>query len=178
MIIKTKRLTLRPLALSDAEALLEAFGDEETMRYWAHGPVTSLEEMQRRVARFVTVEGLPDAFAVAERDGGPAIGRVSLYDFRYGGAEAGYVFSRKVWGKGYAREALGALLDYAFGERRLHRIALDIDPENTASIRLAQRMGFRWEGHFKEYFLRECVYLDSVFYAMLAREWRDLKGSA
>jgi [ribosomal protein S5]-alanine N-acetyltransferase len=176
MLLRTPRLILRPLSLSDAEALLRVFGDEETMRYWAHGPVTSLEEMHEKIRQNLAADGSPDAFAITQSENGPALGWVSLYGFRHEGAEAGYILGPNARGQGFAREALGALLDYAFGPRGLHRIALDIDPENTGSIRLAQRMGFRWEGHFKEFFLREGVYLDSVFYAMLAREWRAIKG--
>jgi aminoglycoside 6'-N-acetyltransferase len=65
-----------------------------------------------------------------------------------------------------------ALMAYAFAERGVHRLYLDIDPENSASIRLAQALGFRWEGHFRQSFFRDDEYFDSVFYAMLAEEWR------
>jgi [ribosomal protein S5]-alanine N-acetyltransferase len=175
----TRNLTLRPLSLSDAEALLPVFSDEETMRYWAHGPVASIAELKTRIAYNLTAEpDPPNAFAIAETAGGPALGWVSLYAFHDGNAGAGYILNKSVRGRGYAREALRALLDYAFGPRGLHRVYLDIDPENSASIGLAQSMQFRWEGHFKESFLRDGVYYDSVFYAMLAREWRALKSSA
>lgn len=174
MILRTPRLTLRPLKLSDAEALFQAFGDAETMRYWAYGPVASVDALRQRMTQYLTSDGEPENnFAVCDRDNGPALGRVSLYGFRDANAEVGYIFARAAQGKGYASEAVTALLDYAFETRGLHRIALDIDPENSASIRLAQRLGFRWEGHFRESFLREGQYLDSIYYAMLAQEWRS-----
>lgn len=176
-MLKTPRLNLRPLSLTDAEALLPVFADEDTMRYWAHGPVASAQEMHKSLEYNLTPEGAPpNAFAIRETADGPALGWVSLYAFNEGNAGAGYILAKQARGKGYAREALTALLDYAFGDRALHRVFLDIDPENTASIRLAQSMGFRWEAHLKENFLRDGVYLDSVYYAMLAREWRSIRG--
>jgi [ribosomal protein S5]-alanine N-acetyltransferase len=176
-ILRTARLTLRPLSLNDADALLQVFGDEETMRFWSTGPVTSLDAMRERLARNVVPDDSPaNVFAIAESESGPARGWVSLYAFKDGNAGAGYILNKAVRGRGYAREALAALLDYAFDIRNVHRIFLEIDPENTASIRLAQSMGFRWEAWTKESFLREGVYLDDLTYAILAREWRALRA--
>jgi RimJ/RimL family protein N-acetyltransferase len=172
------RLVLRPLSLSDAEALLPVFQDVETMRYWAFDPVESVEELRARITYNIPAEGPPNSFAIAESESGPALGWVNVYAIQDGGAGAGYILNAAARGRGYAHEAMVALLNYAFGERNLHRVYLDIDPENSASIRLAQRLGFRWEGHFKQSFLRSGVYYDSVFYAMLASEWRTLRGSA
>lgn len=175
-VILTQRLALRPLSLNDAEALFPVFADEDTMRYWSHGPVASIDEVRRRLEDNVCLDGPPNAFSVAESKEGPALGWVDLYSFKNGNAGAGYILAKAARGKGYATEALAALLDYGFGARELHRIYLDIDPENSTSIRIAQKMGFRWEGHFKSNFLREGVYCDSVYYAMLASEWRALRG--
>jgi RimJ/RimL family protein N-acetyltransferase len=143
------------------------------MRYWSHGPVKSSEAMRAVIERNLTGEGEPaNAFVVARNDGSQVFGLVDLYSIKNGNAGAGYIFAKQEHRRGYARESMTALLDYAFHERALHRVFLDIDPENTASIRLAQSMGFRWEAHLKENFLRDGVYLDSVYYAMLAREWQ------
>jgi [ribosomal protein S5]-alanine N-acetyltransferase len=177
-MLRSPRLFLRPLSLSDAPALLPIFHDAETMRYWSHAPVASIDEMQSRIEHNLSSDGPPNAFAITESEEGHALGWVDLYSFKNGNAGAGYILGKSARGKGYAREALAAVLDYAFGARALHRIYLDIDPENSASIRLAQSMNFRWEGHFKSNFFRDGEYFDSVYYAMLAREWRALKGSA
>lgn len=175
--LQTQRLTLRPLSLGDANALFPIFSDDDTMRYWAHGPVSSIQDMRKSLEYNLTAEGQPpNAFAICETADGPAMGWVTLYAFHDGNAGAGYILAKELRGRGLVREAMVALLDYAFETRRLHRLYLDIDPDNSASIRLAQTMQFRWEGHFKESFLREGVYYDSVFYAMLAREWQALRG--
>lgn len=176
-VIFTQRLALRPLSLDDAQALYPVFADADTMRYWAHGPVTSIQDMRKSIEHNLTPQGAPpNAFAICESRDGPALGWVSLYAFHDGNAGAGYILNKDYRGRGYVREALSRLLEYAFAERGLNRVYLDIDPENSASIGLAQGMQFRWEGHFKESFLRDGVYYDSVFYAMLAREWRALRG--
>jgi len=63
------------------------------------------------------------------------------------------------------------MLAHGFNTLKLHRIYLDIDPQNERSIAVAERAGFRREGLFREAFFRDGEFLDSVFYAMLYEEW-------
>lgn len=163
--------------MTDATSLLPVLSDPETMRFWAYTEVSGLQEAEARLATNLPRDGdPPDGFAIAESQDGPALGWVTLYAVKDGNAGIGYILSKTHRGRGYVPEAVGALLGYAFGERGLQRVYLDIDPENSASIRIAQKMRFRWEGHFKESFLRDGQYFDSIFYAMLAREWRAREG--
>jgi RimJ/RimL family protein N-acetyltransferase len=177
MIIKTARLLLRPLNVSDAPALLPTFADADTMRYWAYRPVQSLAEMEQRLCTNISSTGSPTGFAIAQSQDGPALGWVVLYGIKNGDAGAGYILAPSARGCGFVTEAMRGLLNYAFETLKLHRVYLDIDPENSASIRLAQRLSFRWEGHFRENFFRDGEYLDSVFYAILAKEWKIDKKS-
>lgn len=175
-ILQTARLVLRPLALSDAAALLPIFADAETMQYWSRGPILTLDEMREHIQVNISGGPKPHGFAVCQTHTGPAQGWTVVYGVQNRMAGAGYILAKQMRGKGYAEEALRAFLDYAFDTLDLHRIHLDIDPENSASIRLAQRIGFRWEGLFRENFHRDGEFLDSIYYAMLAREWRALRG--
>ena len=70
-------------------------------------------------------------------------------------AELGCTLHKDYQKKGYATEALKAIVDYLFGTLDKHRIIASVDPRNTASIQLIERLGFRKEAHFKEsYYLR------------------------
>ena len=87
-------------------------------------------------------------------------------------ARIGYSLSRAHWKKGYASEAVSRMLDYLFRDLFLHRVAADCDPENVASFRLLERLGFRREGHFIESFpLGENRWGDEYYYGLLEREW-------
>ncbi len=87
-------------------------------------------------------------------------------------AELGYSFDPQFQGRGYATEAITALLEYAFSTLALHRIHATTDPRNTASIRLLEKLGFRKEGHLLENLWFKGVWADDVLFGLLAREWR------
>jgi len=59
--------------------------------------------------------------------------------------EIGYRLARAYWGRGYATEAARAVRDYAFDTLRLQRLIAMIDPQNGASIRVAEKLGMVYE---------------------------------
>jgi RimJ/RimL family protein N-acetyltransferase len=86
-------------------------------------------------------------------------------------AEIGCMLHKDYKGQGYATEALKGMVGFLFGTLNKHRITASVDPRNTASIRLIERLGFRKEAHFKEsYYLRE-EWVDDLIYAKLKTEW-------
>ena len=63
------------------------------------------------------------------------------------------------------------IVDFLFGTLNKHRVIASIDPRNSASIRLIERLGFRKEAHFKKsYYLHE-EWVDDIIYAKLKTEW-------
>jgi RimJ/RimL family protein N-acetyltransferase len=70
------------------------------------------------------------------------------------------------------QEALGALLDFGFGELDLNRIEADIDPRNGASARTLERLGFKKEGYLRERWIVGEEVSDTAIYGLLRREWR------
>ncbi|HEU0066984.1 MAG TPA: GNAT family N-acetyltransferase [Sphingomonas sp.] len=148
-ILHTERLTLSPPAPADLE-------DEAVM--WADpgvyamigGRAFSREEVWHRLLRYIghwQVCGY-GTWIVRETDTGGFAGSVGLMDSRRatepsyeGTPEAGWAFSPAVHGRGYAREAMAALLGW--GDRRFARTVCIIDPANAPSIRLAEAIGYR-----------------------------------
>jgi RimJ/RimL family protein N-acetyltransferase len=76
------------------------------------------------------------------------------------------------------REALGALLDWAFADLGLRRIEADVDPRNAASIRTLEHLGFVREGYLRERWNVAGEVQDALFYGLLAREWSLQRGGA
>lgn len=93
-------------------------------------------------------------------------------------AELGYALRRNCRGCGYMTEALGRLLSYSFVEMNFHCLEADVDPRNTPSIQLLERLGFRKEGHLRERWLTESEAQDSYFYGLLRSEWVKQSSSA
>ena len=74
------------------------------------------------------------------------MGRVGLFAVRAGVGEIGIIMRREATGRGLASKAVQLVDGYGFDKLGLHRIAADIDPDNTSSISLFLRAGFQREG--------------------------------
>ncbi|MBL8546551.1 MAG: GNAT family N-acetyltransferase [Hyphomonadaceae bacterium] len=135
---------LRPLVLSDAEALFAAHGDERTHHYWSGPAHRDVEQTRAYIADTIAMAGA-HVWAITE-DGGAALGRIALFVQREGVGEIGIIMIPDATGRGLASKALKLVIDYGFGPLDLHRIAADIDPDNNASLSLFLRGGFQREG--------------------------------
>lgn len=147
--MKEKRLeapgvVLRPLTLADAEALYAAHSDAATHHYWSSPPHKSVEETRTYIADTLAIKGA-HVWAITE-SGGEALGRIGLFIEREGVGEIGVIMRPDATGRGLASKALDLVLTQGFDALGLHRIAADIDPDNTNSISLFLRAGFQREG--------------------------------
>ncbi len=165
---------MRPCRDDDARALFTMYADEQTMRYWSGAPWTDPAEGLRKVARDrVALEsGIAIGLGIEERETGLLIGTCALHAFHHANlrCEIGYLLSRSHWGRGLMSEALKPLLRHAFDGLRLHRIEADIDPDNTASARLLEALGFRSEGRLRERWFVDGRFSDSQLYGLLASD--------
>lgn len=135
---------LRPLELADAEALFVAHGDARTHHYWSSPAHSDVEQTRAYIADTLAMTGA-HVWAITE-DGGEALGRIGLFVEREGVGEVGIIMRPEATGRGLASKGLALVIDYGFGPLDLHRIAADIDPDNSASISLFLRAGFLREG--------------------------------
>ena len=87
--------------------------------------------------------------------------------------EIGYTLAPSYQGQGYAIEALKAVINYLFSDLKKHRITASVDPNNTKSIRLLEKLGMRKEGHFIKSYRMGDMWLDDCIYAILEEEWKE-----
>jgi RimJ/RimL family protein N-acetyltransferase len=162
MRLETERLLLRVPELDDAEGYLEVFRDAEVVRFLGMDPATP-EDAVASVERMLLHWNRHDIglFSVIRNEDGRLLGRVGflLWDpVRWVSAlredlegdsgletEIGWTIGSEHWGRGYATEAALACRDWALGERGLTRLVSVIAPENTASIRVAEKIGETFE---------------------------------
>ncbi|RJE90329.1 GNAT family N-acetyltransferase [Paenibacillus sp. 1011MAR3C5] len=101
------------------------------------------------------------------------IGSVALSNIVYGAflsCHLGYRLDGEEEGKGYMTEALQALIDYAFQELKLHRIEANIMPQNAASFRVVEKLGFCHEGLARKYLKINGKWEDHVHMVLLNEE--------
>ena len=152
--IETERLILRPFTLEDIEPSYEMNLDKEVSRYTGDGGVISYEEMDKRI-RGVVLGDYKDygygRFAVELKGIDSFIGFSGLkYLPEYGVTDLGYRFKQKYWGMGIATEAAKASIEYAFSILDLPELKAYALPENTASVRVLDKLGFRFECELEE----------------------------
>jgi RimJ/RimL family protein N-acetyltransferase len=182
--VATARLDLRPLTPADADELLSYRGRADVCRYLPFEPMTAAVLAERLASdlgrREIREPGESLTLGARLRDTGRLVGDVVLF-FRsreHAGGEIGYVFHPDVAGRGYAAEACTAVLDLAFDGLGLHRVIARLDARNTASARLAARLGLRQEAHFVRNERFKGEWADELVFAVLADEWRARDRSA
>lgn len=143
-MIETERLTLRKMTETDAEELFNIFSDPIAMRYF--GVIFDRQRMDKWVRNNLEHEKQHgfSLLSVVLKDNGEVIGDCGLETDQIDGQTVvgiGFDFKRSYWGKGYATEAARAVLEYGFTNLELDSIFGWIDPQNTPSQRVAERIG-------------------------------------
>ena len=147
--LETARLLLRPVTLADAEAVFEYGSDPEATRYVlfpTHRSVADahawLETVEQSRAAGGTVP-----WALELKENGTVIGTCGFTSWQPSQAEAeiGYALSRRFWNRGFATEAVRAMVRFGFERAGLQRIVARVAPENAASWRVLEKVGFEYE---------------------------------
>ncbi len=173
--IETKRLIIRLAQPEDAEAIYSYRSDVVANRYQGWFPA-SVEEVRDYISNMPQTLDVADTcfqFAIIGVEENRLIGDMGIIFTNHSNtqAEVGCTLHTDYQGKGYATEALKAMVDYLFVKLGKHRIIASVDPRNKASIQLIERLGFRKEAHFKESYYLRGEWVDDIRYAMLRKEW-------
>lgn len=159
LITETERLSLRAWTREDAEALFDVTRDAETMRHIGNGKPWAdlararewlgwMEDSQRQRGY--------SRWAVSEKEGGRLVGLCGFFDV-LGKVDFGYLLARDCWGRGYATEAGRAALRHGFGVLNFGEVVARTTPENHASRRVLEKLGFEFRGVVYHEFDRQDV---------------------
>lgn len=149
-LLETDRLVLHAQTVGDFNASAALWADAGVTRYIGGRPFTHSESWVRiiRNAGHWAALGF-GMWVVRERDSGRYLGEVGFHELRrdttpsfHGVPEAGWVMNPFAHGKGYATEALTAIMGWCDGALKAPRTVCIIDPGNDASLRVAGRIGF------------------------------------
>ena len=172
--ITTARLVLRRMTLDDAEAVFAYARDPEVARYTSWAAHRSIDDAREFLASIVASYDRGDSanWALELREERRLVGTIGLsVRVEHRAAEVGYALARAYWGRGLATEALGALLDVAFGTVGLHRVIARCRPENVGSWKVMRKLGMSFEGIAREAFYAKGEFVDLMVWSILRGEW-------
>ncbi|MEY4927765.1 MAG: hypothetical protein RI894_2201 [Bacteroidota bacterium] len=174
--IPTKRLTIRHLVETDLCAFHGYRSNPEVTKYQGFDVMTieqAAEFIKNNAPKQFGAPGEWVQYAIECLETQTLIGDCAIqldkYDPRI--ATVGITISHLDQQKGYAKEALLAILSFLFDTQNIHRVVETVDAENTASINLLKSTGFKQEGHFIENIFFKGAWGSEYQYALLRREW-------
>ena len=178
--LTTPRLVLRPLRESDIPAFVAYRRDPEVARFQGWEPTYSQADAEQLVAAQPPEPGRPDEWlqiAVVARATGALCGdcAVRVVSDQPETAEIGVTLAREHQGRGIAGEAIGAVLDWLFGELSLHRVFAQTDDRNVAVHRVLEHAGFRLEARLVDADWCKGEWTTVRIFARLANEARTAR---
>lgn len=179
----TPRLVLRELRLDDWRAAAVSDTDPEVVRY---GTTDVLDEagtrkyLERALKEATETPRLTFDLAITVPGDDRFLGRTGLKIERPEHREAcvWFTLQRDHWGRGFASEALRAVLDLGFDHLGLHRAYGDCDPRNLRSARVMEKVGMKREAHLRENWWLKGEWCSSFIYGVLEDEWRAARLKA
>ncbi len=171
--LETPRLRLRMFRQTDADAYANMVADTDVARYLSHGQPLLPSEAWRHMAMLLGHWQLFGfgPWAVEERASGELVGRIGpYYPAGWPGLELIWTIRRQSWGHGYATEGARAALAYVFKQMGRDRVISLIRPQNTASIRVAEKLGQRLQDRI-EFYGEE-----ALVYGIRREEWLEGNG--
>ena len=146
--LETDRLVLRAIADGDLDGFAAMYADAEVVRHLGDGRPLTRAATWRTLALFAGHWALRGygQWALVEKATGRLVGRAGLWNPEgWPGLEVGWLLDRRSWGRGFATEAARTALAWAFDVVGADRVISVISPANVRSIRVAERIGERYE---------------------------------
>jgi diamine N-acetyltransferase len=172
-VLRGEKVVLRGLERDDLAWIWKLRNDPE-LEGLVHGaPVPrSLAELQGQFDRDAAAQTRWPIKFVIEVDGA-LVGRCDLfgYDDLARCCRLGMTLAREHWGQGYGRDAVCVLLRYAFRDRNLNRVCLDVLADNERAIRAYRASGLVEEGRLRQHAWHDGAYKDIVVMGVLRDEW-------
>ena len=176
---RTERLVLRAFMHGDESDVLVYRSREDVVRYMPPEPLRAHAAVAWINERLTTtvIAADQDRMSLAVEHEGRVVGDVLLRASNLADrqAEIGWALNPDYHGRGLATEAGRELLTMAFDGLAMHRVFAQLDPRNTASARVCERLGMRLEAHLREDTWFKGEWGDTAIYAILAQDWRTAR---
>ncbi len=179
-IIESGRLILRQVTPEDAPDFFACQSDPDVFRYAGRSEETSLESARHMLNILFKrhQEQTMLSSAIVLKENLRFIGRFQMEEWSDENhrAAVGYLLGKQYWGKGYATEALRAVITYLFEQTTVNRIDTFAWSENIASTRVMEKAGMRFEGLARQKRFAKGAFRDLKSYAILREDFFNEKG--
>lgn len=174
--LETPRLRLREIVPADAAALFAVHGDPDAMRWFGTDPVPDEAAALKLVDVFAGWRALPNPgtrWGIALQGQAELLGTCGLFAWNRAWRKCtlGYELNAAARGQGLMHEALQACLAWGFEHMQLNRVEALVHPENTASLRSVERLGFVREGLLRQAGFWGGQFHDMLQYGLLRQDW-------
>lgn len=163
-------LTLNTVEEEDLPFLRDTINDPAVRAGLLYRPPLNLEAERDYFESVICDDGSVNLLVCVDGEPAGTIALESIDDVN-GSAEIGLFLDEAFWGAGHGSEAARLLTDFAFRERRLHRVYARVLADNEASARIWEKLGYRHEATHHEAAFYEGEFVDVEWYAVLADEW-------
>ena len=170
--LRTGRLLLRKLQITDANEMFFLRSNEDVLSYIGREPTKTIAEAEEFINKInkAVDENESILWGIAFlNEPSTIIGTICIWNFQkehYRG-EIGYILHPDHWRKGIMKEAINAVADYGFSILGLHSMEAQLNPENMASSAVLESTGFAKEGHLKENHYFNGEFRDTAIYSKL-----------
>lgn len=176
LIFSTERLDLRGIRLCDAKSMFKYRSNPQVYEFQNWKPQT-LEDVEGFISMNISkTPNIPDTWyqvGIFIKGVDELIGDIGIHFLEAENVqvEIGYTLALDYQGKGFGTEAVVGVINYLFNNLNKHRITASVDPRNTKSLALLERIGMRKEAHFKKSLWFNEQWADDIVYAILKEEW-------
>jgi len=173
-IFDSDRLLFRKILLSDAKDLYIIRSEDNVMKYMDMPKMESIDDSDKLIESigkdYENEKGI--SWGIVEKSSNNFIGYFGFWRIihEHCRAEIGYALNLDYWGNGYMNETLTTMTNYGFDHVKLHSIEANVNPKNLSSIKLLEKIGFKKEAYFRENFLFNNKFNDSIIYCLLEKD--------
>ena len=172
-ILATDRLLLRNVLPSDAPEMFLLRSDLRVISFIDRPPAKTLDEAVIFIDKINKMEDNNECitWAITKRENPKMMGLICFLNFKkeHFRAEIGYALNFEFHRKGIMQEAITEVIKFGFNTINLHSIEANINPGNTASMKLLERNNFVREAYFRENYFFDGKFLDSAIYSLVKR---------
>jgi len=176
--IETERLILRRFVIEDADDMLKNWISDKEVQFNYGEPVyENIESVRNLLENWISSYSRDDFYrwAIVLKENNENIGQIAFckIDLKHHYADIEYCISRFYQGKGYATEALSAVIEFTFKNTGLNRLQAFHRGKNIASGKVLKKAKMRYEGTLRQsyYYQDKDEYDDRIYYAILREDF-------
>ncbi len=172
--LETRRLRLREIVENDVDEILKCFSDEDVLRYYGQKTLESIVQVKQIIKNFSRgyEEKQLIKWGIQLKGKEKLVGTIGFQEWssEHKKANVSYALFPEYWNKGYATGAVHEVISYGFNGLHLKRIGAVVFTQNSGSITLLSKLGFKKEGTLREYMYQNGIPFDTYVYSLLRGE--------